>query len=133
MISENKGKYSTTNITDKKKWVINVYSRQLTHIEADLLAKGLHFSVTSKTMPNKDIIATIEDAVKDIQREEAYTIIAKVRLTLQNSKPPKDNLSKNERKALKKLQSDTSLVVLPPGKGRSTVILNSKDYLQKNV
>ena len=48
-------------------------------------------------MPNKDIIATIEDAVKDLEKEEADTIRAKVRLTLQNSKPPKDNLSKNER------------------------------------
>ena len=108
-------------------------SRQLTHIEADLLAKVLNFSITSKTLPNKDIIATIEDAVKDIEKEETYTIIAKVRLTLQNSKPPKDNLSKNERKALKKLQSDTSIVNLPSDKSRSTVILNSEEYLEKNV
>ena len=109
MISKNKGTHSTTNITDKKKWVINVYSRQLTHIEADLLAKGLHFSVTSKTLPNKDIIATIEDAVKDLEKEEADTIRAKESLTLQNSKPPKDNLSKDECKALKELQSDASI------------------------
>ena len=31
----------------------------------------------------------------------------------QNSKPAKDNLSKNKRKALKELPSDTSFVVLP--------------------
>ena len=29
-------------------------------------------------------------------------ICAKVSITLQNTKPPKDNLSKDERKALKK-------------------------------
>ena len=33
-------------------------SRQLTYME-----KGLNFSITSKTLPNKDIMATIEDAV----------------------------------------------------------------------
>ena len=55
-------------------------------------------------------MATIEDA-KDLEKEEVDTICAKIRLTLQNSKPPKDNLSKNERKALKKLQSDSSLVI----------------------
>ena len=33
--------------------------------------------------------------------EEADTICGKVSLTLQNSKPSKDNLSKNERKTLK--------------------------------
>ena len=40
-------------------------SRQLTHIETNFLAKGLNFSITSKTLPNKNIIATIDDAVKD--------------------------------------------------------------------
>ena len=39
-------------------------TRQLTHIETDLLEKSLNFSITSKTLPNKDIIATIEDASK---------------------------------------------------------------------
>ena len=81
--------------------------RQLTHIETDLLAKSLNFSITSKTLPNKDIIATVEDAVKDLEKEEADTIHAKVSLTLQNSKPPMENLSKDEGKALKELQSDT--------------------------
>ena len=84
-----------------------------------------------KTLSNKVIIATIEDAVKDLEKEEADTIRAKVSLTLQNSKPPKDNLSKNERKVLKELQSDTSILILPADKGRSTVILNREDYLEK--
>ena len=55
----------------------------------------------------------------------------KVSLTLQNSKPPKDNLSKDERKALKELQFDASIVILPADKDRSTVILNREDYLEK--
>ena len=68
LISKNKVTQSATNITDNKKWVIDMSSRQLTHIETNLLAKGLEFSITSKTLPNKDIIATIEDAVKDLER-----------------------------------------------------------------
>ena len=74
MISKNKATQSPTNIIDKKKWVINMSSRQLTHIETDFLAKGLNFSITSKSLPNKDIIASIEDAVKNIEKEEADTI-----------------------------------------------------------
>ena len=50
---------------------------------------------------------------------------------LQNSKPPKNSLSKDKRKAFKELQSDTSIVILPAEKGRSTVILNREDYLEK--
>ena len=49
----------------------------------------------------KDIIATLEDSVNDFEKEEADTLCTKIRLTLQNFKPPKDNLSKNKRRALK--------------------------------
>ena len=131
MFSKNKGTQSTANITDKKNWVINMSCRQLTHIKTNLLAKDLNFSITSKTLPNKDIIATIEDEVKDLEKEEVNTTRARVSLTLENSKPPKDNLSKDERKTLKELQSDTSIVILPADKGRSVVILNREDYLEK--
>ena len=54
--------------------------------------------------------------------------------TLQNSKPPKDNFSKNEYKALKELQQfETSIVVLPADEGRATVVLNREDYLKKRM
>ena len=69
MISKNKVTQSTTNITEKEKWVINMSSRQLIHIETNLLAKGLNFLITSKTLPKKDIIATVEDAVKDLKKK----------------------------------------------------------------
>ena len=50
---------------------------------------------------------------------------------LQNFKPPKDNLSKDECKALKELQSAAWIVILLADKGRSTVVLNQQDYLEK--
>ena len=98
-------------------------SRQLTHIETDLLVKGLNFSITFKILSNKDTIATIEVPVKDPEKEEADTIRAKISLTFQNFKPPKDNLSNDECKALKELQSDASILILPADKRRSTAIL----------
>ena len=58
-------------------------------------------------------------------------IRAKVNLTLQNSKSPKDNLLKDGLKALKELQSDTSVVILSADKAISTVVLNREDYLEK--
>ena len=69
LISKNKVTKNTTNITDNKKWVINMSSRQLTHIKTDLLTKSLNFSITSKTLPNKNIIATIEDAVTEFEKK----------------------------------------------------------------
>ena len=53
---------------DKKKWVINMSSRQLTSIETDLLTKDLNLSITFETLRNKDIRATIEDAIKDLEK-----------------------------------------------------------------
>ena len=39
--------------------------------------------------------------------------------------------AKDKQKAVKELQSDTSIAILPADKGRSTVILNCEDYLEK--
>ena len=104
-------------------------SRQLTQIETDLLTKVLNFSITSKTLP--DTIATIGNAGRDLQKEKADIICAKISGTLQNSKLSNDKLSKNECKSLKELQSHSSIVVLQADKDRSTVIINRKDYLEK--
>ena len=51
--------------------------------------------------------------------------------TLQISKPANDIVFRNGHKTLKELQSDTSIVMLPADKGRSTVILNGQNYLEK--
>ena len=51
----------------------------------------------------------------------------KISLKLQNSKPPKDDLSKNVYKTLNELQPDALVVILPAEKGISTVILNRED------
>ena len=36
-----------------------MFKRKLTQIKIDLLAKGLNFSITSKALPNKDIVDII--------------------------------------------------------------------------
>ena len=46
-------------------------------------------------------------------------------------KRPASNISKGELKALQELKADTDITILPPDKGRSTVILNTKDYESK--
>ena len=63
--------------------------------------KGLNFSITSKTLSSSKDRATMENAVKDLEKEKADKICTKIILTLQNSKPSKDNLFKDEWEALK--------------------------------
>ena len=93
----------------------------------------LNLSITPKKLSHKDIIGSTENAVKDLEKEEVDTISAKINLTLQNSKTLKDNLSKDECKALKEIQSDTSIVTLPADKVRSTLILNREVYHMDHI
>ncbi|BHF63907.1 hypothetical protein SprV_0200690200 [Sparganum proliferum] len=44
---------------------------------------------------------------------------------------PREVLSKVERDALRELKADKDLVIVPADKGRSTVVLDRKEYLQK--
>ena len=129
MITQKKGAPSVTNITDNNKRVKT--TRQLTQIKSDPLATSLKFSVTSKKLSNKDIIATIEDAIRYLETEEADSVRIKISHTFQTSKPSRDNPYKNERNVLQQLQSDTSNVILIADKSRYTFILNREDYLEK--
>ena len=55
----------------------NMSSRQLTHIKTDHHAKGFNFSITSKKLPSKDIIATIEDAAKNPEKKRLTQFVPK--------------------------------------------------------
>ena len=67
--------------------------RQLTHIKTNCPSQVLNFLVTSKTLPNKDIIATIKDALKNKQNKQSLTQFA-LKQAL-HSKPSKYKLSKD--------------------------------------
>ena len=65
----------------------------------------MNFCITPSTVPNKEIIAKVEDAIKNLPKEEADAVRAKVSLTLQATKTPKDNLRKQQRSTLKASES----------------------------
>ena len=49
------------------------------------------------------------------------------------SKPPKPNISKTKRQALKSLQDDDSIIILPADKGNATVVMDRVEYSNKLV
>ena len=75
--------------------------------------------------------SAVGSSVISLEKEKAHTIYVKVSLTLQNSKPLKDNFPKNKQKSLKELQPDKSLLILLADKGRSNVIFYVAIYLRK--
>ena len=55
----------------------------------------------------------------------------KVSSILSTAKSPKSNPSRELQKAVKNLQEDRDIVILPADKGNATVILDQADYAAK--
>ena len=120
---------STDEEEVKRKWVVNISSRRLQSNETSLLRKGLNFSITPRTVPTKEILASVEAAITRLPREKQDTTRAEVYGVLKQAKPPKQqNLANEERRALKKLKSDENIVIIKADKGNCTVVMNKTDY-----
>ena len=52
----------------------------------------------------------------------------KVRWALEKSKPPKPNISKTERQAIKSLQDDNSIIILTADKGNAAMVMDRVEY-----
>ena len=78
-------------------------SRFLSNAEESLLKKGLNFAVTPTNIPATEIIAKVELAVSSLDAERADTVRRAVNTILQQAEPPKPNITKEERDALKSL------------------------------
>ena len=63
---------------------------------------------------------------------DATELRGKVCVILKRSKAPKNNLSSDQRKAVKELTIMTDVVILPADKGNATVVMKREDYEQKS-
>ena len=55
-----------------------------------------------------------------------------VNILLRRAKPPKSNISREEKKALKELREDQDRMVLTADKGVALVVMDRKEYQEKN-
>ena len=116
----------------QERWVINRSNRSLNEAETKVLSRGLKFSVTPSHIPTKEIITSTEEACDSIKDYKvAYSLRGEVVRLVKAANPPKPNISKAEKLALKELKSDESILVLPADKGCATVILNKDEYNTK--
>ena len=56
-----------------------------------------------------------------------------VRQAFEKSKPPKSNISKTERQAIKSLQDDNVIIILPADKGNATMVMDRVECSNKLV
>ncbi|KAL9954306.1 hypothetical protein ACROYT_G041825 [Oculina patagonica] len=120
-----------TPYVDKTNWVINLSSRSLSDAEIALLRKGLNFAVTPTNIPAKEIIASVESAVRQLNTEQADRVRRAVNSILQQAEPPEPNITKEMRDGLKSLKEDDSIMILPADKGRASVVLDTDTYRTK--
>ena len=106
-----------------------------TETEIGVLAKGLNFSITTQCMPIKEIVTVTKIACKQLKQENGQPdeeAVSKLRNKmlgiLQNAKPPKSNMNKAEREALKPLKENKDITILPADKGKAVVVMNREEY-----
>ncbi|XP_049782808.1 uncharacterized protein LOC126184460 [Schistocerca cancellata] len=114
------------------KVVINLTSKKLDGPTQEVLSKGLNLAPVPRTLPKRDIISGVEEAIKRLPDEAAEEVRRDVCKVLDKAKMPKNNISAAEHKALRALREDQDTVVLAADKGNATVLLKSEDYWQKN-
>ena len=91
----------------------------------------MNFTVTPANIPATEIIAKVEEAVRQLDAEQADTVRRAVNGILQQAEPPEPNITKEMRDALKNLKEDESIMVLPTNKGRASVVMDTDTYRAK--
>ncbi|KAL9989418.1 hypothetical protein ACROYT_G003965 [Oculina patagonica] len=105
--------------------------KTLNDAEIALLQEGLNFAVTPANAPAKEIIASVESAIRQLNAEQADTVRRTVNSILQQAEPPEPNITEEMRDALKSLKEDESIMVLPADKGRASVVIDADTYRTK--
>jgi len=94
--------------------------RSLSKPQEDILRLGLNCIPAPNKLPLVDTLAAVEEGARQLSKEDAEDLRGRVCGILRHAKPPKDNLTKEQRKALKELRSLEDEVFLPADKGNSS-------------
>ena len=70
-------------------------------------------------------------ASKHLSAPKAQSLRAELTKCIKKAKRPASNISKGKSKALQELEADIDITILPADKGRSTIILNTKNCESK--
>ncbi|XP_072017874.1 uncharacterized protein [Amphiura filiformis] len=115
-----------------KKWVINLSKHKLTKPQESILAKGLNFAPSPSKLPYEDYIIATELACRKLNNNNEATVLrSEMAGALRSSKPPKSNITREERQAINELKNEKSVLVLPADKGKASVIMDVHEYEEK--
>ncbi|BHF83612.1 hypothetical protein SprV_0902675500 [Sparganum proliferum] len=110
--------------------VHNLSSKELTKEQVQVLRYEASFNTADAKPVN--MIAAVESVINQTEAaEETKSLIRHQVSSLLMTHKPREILPKVERDALRELKADKDIVIVPADKGRSTVVLDRTDYLQK--
>ena len=119
------------SIPEGHRLVINLTDKRIDEDTLSVLSKGLNFAPAPRSIPFSDIIGGVEQAIRKLPNDAAEDIRAEISMTLKKAVPPKSNINFKERAALRSLQRDTAITILPADKGNATVLMKTEDYHAK--
>ncbi|XP_013388913.1 uncharacterized protein LOC106157722 [Lingula anatina] len=117
--------------TQLKQWVKVLSNYQPTEDEMKLIAKGLNYAIAPSKLPVRDVIIQTEVACQKLNIEQAAKLRHEVVGTLRSSNPPKPNLTKGERNAIKPLKNNKDIIIIPADKGKAVVTMDRNEYEEK--
>ena len=115
--------------------VINLTNSELSQHQESLLNLGPKFVPAPAKVPVMDIITTTELEARNLDYKNKNTVAETLRQdvmkTLKASKPPKNNLTKEQRQALKELKSNKDIDIYPFDKGSGLVLIPKEMAMAK--
>ncbi|BHF80718.1 hypothetical protein SprV_0702384600 [Sparganum proliferum] len=105
-------------------------SKELTKEQVQVLRHAASFNTTDAKPVN--MIAAVESVINQTEATEKTKNLIRHQVSfLLMIHKPREIVPKVERDALRELKADKDIVIVPADKGRSTVVLDRTDYLQK--
>ena len=96
-----------------------------------ILVKWFNYAVTPEKIPTEEFVVAAEQATWSLPQEQKNKLRADITGVLKSAKVPKQNITRQERTALKGLQKEKSITILPADKGKATVIKETREYQEK--
>ena len=124
---------NSSDVTSTCHNVINLSNRDLTSDELNVLSKGLNFALDHTQKDKINFIAAIESNIssnRDINNNDKLIVSSQVVNAIKTAKNV-DNISFADKTALNQLKNDENIITVPADKGRSTVVMNKSDYVNK--
>ena len=86
---------------------------------------------STKKPPIVECVTAVEKICQKLRQGEADELRGKVKTILKKAQPPRQNITKEERKTIGELKRDNNRLIRTTAKGMAPVVMDKEDYVQK--